>query len=178
MLIYYEKLNSSLHIGVAKSATGEKTTLYKVWVCLHQKDGWILTGNCTCMAGMGSACSHVAALFFKLEAAAHFNLNEQTASTRQLCAWKTSRKFVTPAPLSAIDCSRPIKQSLPPAAKKKVPNKYFSCYDPASGSNAIKREDFAALYHAYPKAAVFTSLPSDELDKTGLKNQQKKCLIF
>ena len=126
------------------------------------------------MAGLGSACSHVAALLFKFEAAVHYNLNEQTTSTSQLCAWKTSRKFVTPAPLSAIDFSRPKKQSLPAAAKKKVSNKHFSCYDPASGSNPIKREDFAALYHAYPKAAVFTSLPSDELDKTGFKKLTKK----
>ena len=90
------------------------------------------------MAGLGSECSHIAALLFKLEAAVHYNLNEQAASTSQLCAWKTSRKFVTPAPLSAIDFSRPKKQSLPPAAKKKVPNKHFSCYDPASGSNEKK----------------------------------------
>eukprot|EP00112_Aurelia_sp_Birch-Aquarium-sp1_P018060 Seg4256.2 transcript_id=Seg4256.2/GoldUCD/mRNA.D3Y31 product="hypothetical protein" protein_id=Seg4256.2/GoldUCD/D3Y31 len=150
---------------------GQKTTLYKAWVCLHEKDGWILTGNCTCMAGLGSACSHIAALLFKLEAAVHYNLNEQTASTSQLCAWKTSRKCVTPAPLSAINFSRPKKQSLPPATKKKVPNKHFSCYDPASGSDPIKRDDFDALYHAYPKAAVFTSLPSDEFYKSGPKKR-------
>lgn len=55
--------------------------------------------------------------------------------------------------------------------QKKVPNKHFSCYDPASGSDPIKRDDFDALYHAYPKAAVFTSLPSDEFYKSGPKKR-------
>ena len=29
---------------------GQKTKMYKVWVIVHTK-GWILSGNCTCMAG-------------------------------------------------------------------------------------------------------------------------------
>eukprot|EP00112_Aurelia_sp_Birch-Aquarium-sp1_P020389 Seg5241.2 transcript_id=Seg5241.2/GoldUCD/mRNA.D3Y31 product="hypothetical protein" protein_id=Seg5241.2/GoldUCD/D3Y31 len=58
--------------------------------------------------------------------------------------------------------------------QKKVPNKHFSCYDPASGSDPIKRDDFDALYHAYPKAAVFTSLPSDEFYKSGPKKSTRK----
>ena len=30
---------------------GSKQKLYKVWVCIHKQKGWILTANCTCMAG-------------------------------------------------------------------------------------------------------------------------------
>lgn len=29
---------------------GQNTTLYNVWVVMHA-EGWILSGNCTCMAG-------------------------------------------------------------------------------------------------------------------------------
>ena len=48
---------------------GVKEILYDVWVIINNA-GWILSGNCTCMSGMASVCSHVAALLFKLQAMA------------------------------------------------------------------------------------------------------------
>ena len=33
------------------------------WI-IAEKDGRILAAHCTCMAGFGEACTHVAALFF------------------------------------------------------------------------------------------------------------------
>ena len=106
---------------------GLKTALYDVWVCLNTAHGWILTGNCTCMAGLGSSCSHVAALLFKLEAAAHFKLNDKTTCMSQFCSLKASRKYVEPAPLSAIDFSRSKKHALPKASKKVITYVSYSC---------------------------------------------------
>ena len=41
------------------------------WVHLHwvaaEKCGTIICANCTCMAGLGEACSHIAALIFAVE---------------------------------------------------------------------------------------------------------------
>eukprot|EP00795_Rhopilema_esculentum_P010137 gene10137-18802_t len=71
---------------------GLKQKLYKVWVCLNKSEGWILTANCTCMAGLGSVCSHVAALLFKLQACTLSELNK-VASTSKLCSWKKSRQL-------------------------------------------------------------------------------------
>ena len=71
----------------------DSATLYDAWVCLN-KVGWVLTGNCSCMAGLGSACSHVAAILFKIETAAHLNLKSPTAPTSLLCEWKKSRKHL------------------------------------------------------------------------------------
>lgn len=31
---------------------GRKTNLYEVWAVIHTEDCWILTGNCTCVAGL------------------------------------------------------------------------------------------------------------------------------
>ena len=45
--------------------------MYNVWVCIHKKNEWIVTANCSCMTGLGSACSHVAAVLFKIEKAIH-----------------------------------------------------------------------------------------------------------
>ena len=137
---------------------GQKTSHYKVWVCLNKKHGWVLTGNCTCMAGLGSSCSHIAALLFKLEAAVHFQFNEKRACTSELCAWKASRKSVQPAPLSAIDFGRPKKHTLPAISTRDILVKNYSCSDPTTGSNPISNEKLSALYKISPNSAIFTSL--------------------
>jgi hypothetical protein len=36
------------------------------WVTV-EKSGIVICGHCTCMAGLGVACSHIAALLFALE---------------------------------------------------------------------------------------------------------------
>ena len=36
---------------------------------LVTRDGGIITGNCDCKAGLGSTCTHVVALLFRVEAA-------------------------------------------------------------------------------------------------------------
>ena len=63
----------------------ESSTMYNVWACLQKEYGWVLTANCSCMAGLGSACSHVAALLFKIESACHLKLAEGISPTSVLC---------------------------------------------------------------------------------------------
>ena len=44
----------------------ESSAMYNVWIWLQKEHGWVLTANCSYMADLGSACSHVAALLFKM----------------------------------------------------------------------------------------------------------------
>ena len=76
-------------------------------------EGWILSANCTCMAGLGGACSHVAALLFKLEAASDLKRKNDDSPTSSLCAWKKSRKSVKPSPLHSINFGRVKRGQLP-----------------------------------------------------------------
>ena len=55
----------------------------KSWVAA-EKCGTILCSYCTCMAGLGGACSHIAALRFAAEA---HNRLKDTSCTSQPCAW-------------------------------------------------------------------------------------------
>lgn len=118
------------------------------------------------MSGLGSSCSHIAALLFKLEAAVYFNLNseDQTSCTSKLCSWKASRKQVAPAPLANINFSRPKKQSLP-KPKKSFPMISYSCMDPTKGNSAICMEQFSNLYSTNPEIALFTSLDCNYFTK-------------
>ncbi|XP_071042577.1 uncharacterized protein [Parasteatoda tepidariorum] len=56
---------------------------YKPWVLAHT-DGRIQCGHCTCVAGLGETCSHVAALLFKIELTVRLGLNVQ-APTETAC---------------------------------------------------------------------------------------------
>ena len=52
------------------------------------------------------ACSHIAAVLFKLEAYFRMDLHK-VASISKRCQWKRSRQRVLPAPLGKINFGRP-----------------------------------------------------------------------
>ena len=72
---------------------------------LVTRDGGIITGNCDCKAGLGSTCTHVAALLFRVEAAVR--IRETKTVTQEKAYWllPTCTKEVTPAPVCDIDFS-------------------------------------------------------------------------
>ena len=53
-----------------------------------------------------SACSHIAAVLFKLEAYFRMDLHK-VASISKLCQWKRSRQQIAPAPYVKINFGRP-----------------------------------------------------------------------
>ena len=52
------------------------------WVA--KKDGTVVASHCTCMAGLGESCSHIAAVLFAVET--YNRLSKDDACTSQLCA--------------------------------------------------------------------------------------------
>ena len=58
VLDQYGRVNSKLRLYsiiffqlLPSQRQDKKQELYDVWVCLHKRDGWVVTGNCTCMGG-------------------------------------------------------------------------------------------------------------------------------
>jgi len=92
---------------------GKTATLYDAWVAVNKQNGWVLTANCTVMAGLGSVFSHFSALLFKVEAVVYHKLNQPVACTSQLCAWRSCKKHVNPAPIKAIYFKSGNKHNLP-----------------------------------------------------------------
>ena len=67
----------------------------EVWVAM-EKDGSILCGWCTCIAGTSATCNHMIAVLYKLEYASKACYNDP-ACTSTPCGWNTStRKDVQP----------------------------------------------------------------------------------
>ena len=54
------------------------------WVAVEKK-GLVICAHCTCTAGLGEACSHVAALLFLLEA--NSQMKKSLSCTSQPCYW-------------------------------------------------------------------------------------------
>ena len=84
----------------------DSSNMYHVWVCIHKKHGWILTANCSFMAGLGSACNHVAALLFKITKVIHVRETDDTSPTSILCQWKSTKKSVETALTQLVNFSR------------------------------------------------------------------------
>ncbi len=66
-----------------------------------------MCSHCTCIAGLGEACSHIAAVLFAVES--YNKLNQDKACTSQLCAWlPPTMQHVQYAPIARINCTAPI----------------------------------------------------------------------
>ena len=92
------------------------------WIAA-KRSGMILFSHCTCMAGLGEACSHVAALLFTAEA--RNRLCREASCTPQLCAWlPPGMQNVTYAPISDIDFSSPSTK------RKKIMHGKSECKQP------------------------------------------------
>ena len=80
-------------------------TPLKPWVAA-EKGGTIISAHCTCMAGLGEACSHIAALLFSTEAYTRHMKN--ISCTSNPCEWlPPTMKNVPYAPISDINFSAP-----------------------------------------------------------------------
>ena len=124
-------------------------------------------GRCKCMAGLGSACSHVSALLFKLEIALHAGLNERTAPTSELSAWKACKWSVTPAPLNSINFKKPKRGLLPSECMGRTESvgacpSHYPCNDLTTVQHALSVEHLKTLYRLTPKAGFFTSVSASE----------------
>ena len=121
--------------------------MYNVWVCLQKDYGWVLTAKCSCIAGLGSACSHLAALLFKIESACHLKLTEGISPTSVLFEWNKSKKSVQPAIIKLINFSRPRNHQLPKEiANKSLKRQNFSTKSPFLGTYPLTNDELKKVY--------------------------------
>ncbi|KAL1424360.1 hypothetical protein MTO96_020286 [Rhipicephalus appendiculatus] len=68
---------------VEASQTLSKT--YQSW-CVVRDDSAVASAHCTCIAGLGECCTHVAALLFNVEATVRYGLDKQSPPDTA-CGW-------------------------------------------------------------------------------------------
>ena len=85
--------------GLVKHSQSISAQALKPWFAA-EKGGMVICAHCTCMAGLGEACSHVSALLFAVQS----NLS----CTSKLCSWlPPSHASVEYAPIADIDFISP-----------------------------------------------------------------------
>lgn len=140
-----------------------KKDYYKTYIIAH-KNGEILTAHCTCMAGAGKACSHAAAVAYKVDALRRLK-SEESACTSLLCSWNDmSKKKATPAMLKDIDFQRPkygqsVTVPAPPTKLNLMPCKDF-----------LSDDDMNTLRNIAPNAALFSCIDRHERTSTFTTN--------
>ena len=73
-----------LFTATVKHSQTLSATPLKVWVGC-KSNGEVVAAHCTCMAGIGEACSHIAAVLFAAEA--NTQVKQQQSCTSLPCAW-------------------------------------------------------------------------------------------
>ena len=165
----YHPVSESSTVCVLKSACKQSQrindTPHKLWVCLAKKSGKILKAHCTCMAGIGQTCNHVAAALFRIEAAVRMGLTNPSCTTTA-CEWLPNNKAVRMTRIKDLKLSRAKfgKQSKKQSELNCSPKKRF---DPTANiseklsfmkvSTAIRNvctEDESIIFTAEPKACT------------------------
>ncbi|XP_065645952.1 uncharacterized protein LOC136076547 [Hydra vulgaris] len=107
-IFFYADLNEETEFCALKTMVlpsqrqGKKISMYEVCIYVHKCKGYNLNGNCSCVVGFGSACSHIASLLFKVEACIRLKINKISCTSLQ-CEWKRSKKHVGPTALANLN---------------------------------------------------------------------------
>ena len=125
---------------------------------------------------LGLACSHVAAVLFKLQACVQLGMNKK-ACTSKLCQWNVSRRKADPVPLQQMSFKRPRKGDLPEVVDPFEDPEPFSFKDPLLNNVSGKRKrKILELQSITPKAVVFTSISKfvpEKIDNSDMHTADK-----
>ena len=100
-----ERRQHYLFAATFKHSQTLSATPLKVWVG-YKSNGEVVAVHCTCMAGIGEACSHIAAVLFAAEA--NTQVKQQQSCTSLPCAWlPPSFRTIEYMPVSDIDFRTP-----------------------------------------------------------------------
>ena len=110
---------------------------------------------------LGSACSHIAAFLFKVEAFVRIYV-DQVAVTSKMCQWNRTRKCAEPQILKNINFKRPKKGDLPQQDKTNPSCGNYTIQNFHSGNIGISKEKLKTLNEIVPNAAFFTSVTFDD----------------
>ena len=91
-------------LGEVKHSQRLSVSSLHPWVAV-EPNGIVLCAHCTCMAGLGEACSHVAALLFTMEI--NTRLLNNTSCTSLACSWLPAIQKVDYSPIAKSDFSSP-----------------------------------------------------------------------
>ena len=167
-------------LGQVKHSQRMNDPLVKCWV-IGEKTGTVCSAHCTCMAGLGECCSHVASILFYLEVTGR--VKDQLSCTQVKCNWIIPKfsKDIEYLPIASINfaASRKLKAEM----DKKITNIHQNQPSEIKMPNTTKykpieepnKEDLSAFYAALSKCKskpVALSLINDHSDFFVMKSHK------
>ena len=141
---------------------------HRLWLLISKADGNVLRAHCTCMAGYGSTCNHVAAALFRVEAAMRLGLSNPACTTKP-CEWLPNRSSVKPCKAKNINFNRDDFAKRGKQVKKinSTPKKNFN---PLLNKKNVSGLSFDEIVKSFEesniisKAILSTAVPKPEID--------------
>eukprot|EP00794_Sanderia_malayensis_P012122 gene12122-13374_t len=97
--IYYNEISPNSNYCFLKSEStpsqGINNIPHKIWVAIEKKSGTVKSAYCTCFAGLGLTCNHIAAILFKVEHAWTNGWVQDSSCTSMPCSWNKYGKNKT-----------------------------------------------------------------------------------
>ncbi|WAQ97892.1 ING4-like protein [Mya arenaria] len=150
-VVHYYNVEESPYCFLRAAVTPSMRTRdepHSAWVCLEKVSAEVYCAHCTCMAGLGETCSHVAAILFKVELAVRWRYTEKSSTDVGRMWNQHFKEQVDPSPVTKM-------QHLFGNRKKKVESVNTTSRDPLPSEEQLK-----ALYAACPNASFFNLIPS------------------
>ncbi|CAC5421812.1 unnamed protein product [Mytilus coruscus] len=131
---------------------------HTTWVLVEKASGEIQTAYCTCFAGLGETCKHMAAILFKVDYAWQWGENNKSCTSKP-CVWKspsTKKSVVQPKKLSELKIMKPhIKMYSAVGQHQPINSTKRQLFQPKQGSKPSLWKLSDALLPACQNAAVF-----------------------
>eukprot|EP00794_Sanderia_malayensis_P007585 gene7585-8425_t len=140
------------HVKPSQPVSG---SFHQPWVCVEKQTGSIYCAHCTCMAGLGETCSHIAAVLFKLEMAVNIGLTS-TCSTSEACNWNATFK----------DELKPLTIAEQPFLFQDNHNTIQEIHNPTGFYPLPSIGELKALKAICPDACFFGSIPKLDSEET------------
>ena len=135
---------------------------HKLWA---KKQAKIMSVHCSCMAGMSGTCNHVAAMFFRVEAAVRLGLTNPTCTTKS-CEWLPNRKVVRPTKVKNLSFCRDDFGKRGKKSRRLVttPKKNYNPLVSASVKPLPLNDIAESLKKSLPDSIVHTAVPMPKID--------------
>ncbi|XP_071121974.1 uncharacterized protein [Mytilus edulis] len=139
---------------------------HDVWVCVEKATGEIGSSYCTCTAGLGGTCNHVAGLLFRVEAA---NKLGASACTSLPCTWKVPSKIKGVKPTKIKDLRIIKSRHGQSDSKRPLVSQSKSQYQPIPESKDNLDIFSAVLKKSIPNACIFKGFVTENVEQTVTK---------
>ena len=140
------------------------------WVMINKESGSINRAYCTCVAGRGQSCLHVAALLMKVDLAWKFGLTNPACTSRE-CSWLCKPNLtIAPEKICEMEIISPNYSKSTPQRQSKLTCKKL--FVPHKGNSRTAFKDFLkSAQEVVPGAVVYSELHEREVTRQQPKSE-------